>query len=219
MRARLKVCCIASVEEARLAAKYGASALGLVARMPSGPGPIDDDLIRDIARSVPPGIATFLLTCETEVDAVVAHVLRCGTNTVQLVDEVDSKAYTALRRAAPAVKIVQVIHVQDGNALDEAHAAAAHVDAILLDSGRPRGLAPGAVKELGGTGRTHDWSVSRGIVESLNKPVFLAGGINPANVAEAISSVAPWGIDLCTGVRTNGKLDEGKLASLTAAMR
>lgn len=214
MHTRLKVCCIASIEEARLAVRLGADALGLVGAMPSGPGPIDDALIAEIARSVPPGVATFLLTSRIIPDHIVEHVLAARVNTVQLVDAVPDAAYTLLRRHAPAVRIVQVLHVQDDGVLDEATRLAPHVDALLLDSGRP--TAP--LKELGGTGRTHDWSISARLVAAAARPVFLAGGITPANVGEAIRSVRPFGIDLCTGVRTAGRLDETKLRALVAAM-
>lgn len=215
MRTRLKVCCMASVEEARIAVAAGADAVGLVARMPSGPGPIPDALIAEIAATVPPPVATFLLTCETDPAAIVEHVGRCGTNTVQLVDAVPAAAYAALRRAHPAVRIVQVIHVEDQDSVEEARRAASQVDALLLDSGRPKL----AVKELGGTGRVHDWTLSARIVAESPVPVFLAGGIRADNVAEAIRAVRPHGIDLCSGVRTDGRLDSAKLAALVAAMR
>lgn len=215
MRTRLKVCCIASVEEARTAVAAGADAVGLVARMPSGPGPIPDALIAEIAATVPPPVATFLLTSETDPAAIVEHVGRCRANTVQLVDAVPADAYAGLRRAHPAVRIVQVIHVEDQDSVEEARQAASHVDALLLDSGRPKL----AVKELGGTGRVHDWTLSARIVAESPVPVFLAGGIRADNVAEAIRAVRPYGIDLCSGVRTDGRLDPAKLAALVAAMR
>ena len=215
MRTRLKVCCIASIDEAAAAIAAGADALGLVARMPSGPGPIDDDLIAGIARSVPAPVATFLLTSEVDPDAVVDHVRRIGVNTVQLVDDtVEPDVYEALRKAAPAVRIVQVIHVRDESSIPLALAAAHHVDTLLLDSGNPHAQ----VRELGGTGRTHDWSLSREIVQRSPRPVFLAGGINAANVAAAIAAVNPFGIDLCSGVRTNGKFDPAKLHALMVAI-
>lgn len=211
---RLKVCCIKSVGEAMLAISHGAAALGLVAEMPSGPGVIDDRTITSIVRAVPPGIETFLLTSRTDPPGVVEHVITSCVTTVQLVDAVDPRTYAALRREAPRVRIVQVIHVEDEVAIEEAMEVQGHVDAILLDSGRPRA----AVRELGGTGRTHDWSVSRRIVERARVPVFLAGGLNAGNVGGAIRDVCPWGIDLCSGVRTNGSLDGTKLAGLVASL-
>ncbi len=206
---------MASVEEARTAVAAGASAVGLVGRMPSGPGPISDELIAEIAATVPPGVASFLLTCETEPEAVVEHVRRSSANTVQLVDRVPGQTYAALRRALPLVKLVQVVHVADHEALSEAVQAAPHVDALLLDSGSFRG----PVKELGGTGRVHDWELSRRIVESISRPVYLAGGLKPENVTEAIAKVRPFGVDLCTGVRTEGRLDPVKLRAFMQAVR
>jgi len=215
MRTRLKVCCIASPEEAALAVACGADALGLVGEMPSGPGVIGDDLIAEIARRAPAGLATFLLTSRTDPDGVVSHVRSTGVNTVQLVDEVEKGTYAAIRRDAPGVKIVQVLHVQDDDVLAQARRIEGEVDAVLLDSGRPGAV----IKELGGTGRTHDWNLSARLVASTKRPVFLAGGIRPANVAEAIGMVRPFGIDLCSGVRTDGRLDEVKLRELAGAMR
>jgi phosphoribosylanthranilate isomerase len=204
-----------SIEEARTAVAFGASAVGLVGRMPSGPGPIEDALIASIAATVPPGVASFLLTSETEPDEVVSHVRRAGTNTVQLVDRVAPVTYAALRQALPAVKLVQVVHVVNEESVAEAVACAPHVDGILLDSGS----FAGAVKELGGTGRVHDWALSRRIVEAVERPVFLAGGLRAENVAEAIRRVRPFGVDLCSGVRTDGKLDRAKLEAFMEAVR
>jgi phosphoribosylanthranilate isomerase len=214
LRTRVKICCIGSKAEAGLAVAAGADALGLVGPMPSGAGAIDDALIAAIAPTVPPPIATFLLTSETEPDAIVAHARRCGTDTVQLVDHVDAAAYRRLRASLPGVRLVQVIHVEGPESVDAALAAAERADAVLLDSGRPNA----AVKELGGTGRTHDWSISKTIVNACPRPVFLAGGLRPDNVADAIRAVRPFGVDLCTGVRTNDRLDVEKLLTFFRAV-
>jgi phosphoribosylanthranilate isomerase len=207
MTPRVKICCISSIEEARLAIRHGASALGLVAEMPSGPGVIDDGLIAEIAARIPPPVASFLLTSRTDADAIAEHVRNCRTSTVQLVDAVAPAVYTRLRRELPSLKIVQVIHVIDDDSVAEARALAKTVDALLLDSGNPALQ----VKELGGTGRVHDWSLSRRIVEEADCPVFLAGGLRSDNVAAAIREVAPFGLDLCSSVRTDNKLDTEKL--------
>jgi phosphoribosylanthranilate isomerase len=207
MRPRIKICCISSIEEARRAIDYGASAIGLVARMPSGPGPISDELIRQIAATVPPPVATFLLTSETSVEMIIKHHLRTNTNTIQIVDALAKGSYNDLRIALPAVKIVQVIHVIDEKSVAEAIEISEKVDALLLDSGNPNLK----VKVLGGTGRVHNWQLSRQIRDNSKCPVFLAGGLNAENVRMAIDAVQPFGIDLCNGVRTNGLLDITKL--------
>jgi len=204
---RIKICCIASKEEAALAIEAGASAIGLVARMPSGPGPISDELIRSIAASVPPPVATFMLTSETRVEEIIKHHNRTNTNTIQIVDSLSEGTYEQLKEALPTVKIVQVIHVIDESSVNEATQISRHVDALLLDSGNPNL----AIKELGGTGRVHNWSLSRKIRVNAFCPVFLAGGLNPSNIIEAIRTVEPFGVDICSGVRTNGKLDPVKL--------
>lgn len=211
---RVKVCCIASEEEAALAVRMGASAVGLVSRMPSGPGPIPESRIRDIARTVPPGVATFLLTGETTAEPIIAQQRYCGANTLQLVDEVAPGVHSALRDALPGIRIVQVIHVRDEGALAEARQVAAHVDAILLDSGNPSL----ATKELGGTGRAHDWAVSRKIRDAVRVPVYLAGGLNPENVGKAVAQVEPFGVDVCSGLRTGGHLDPTKLEQFMRAV-
>ncbi len=211
---RVKICCIASVEEAWLAIRHGASALGLVSAMPSGPGVIPEARIAEIAAAVPPGVATFLLTSLLEPAAIIAQQRRCRANTIQLVDSLPIPAYAALREALPGIALVQVIHVMGPEALDEAQQVAPHVDAILLDSGNTR--LP--VKELGGTGRTHDWRISAAIREAMDKPLYLAGGLRPENVADAFAQVRPFGLDLCSGVRSGGQLDEAKLAAFFAAL-
>jgi phosphoribosylanthranilate isomerase len=207
-RPRVKVCCIASAEEARVAVECGASAVGLVSEMPSGPGVIDEGLIAEIAARVPPCVATFLLTCRQDADSIVEQQRRCRVNTLQLCDRVPRAVYGELRARLPDVSIVQVVHVRGEESFEEALTVAPHVDALLLDSGN-QSLA---VKELGGTGRTHDWALSRRIRETVAVPIFLAGGLKPSNISEAVRQVSPFGVDVCSGVRTDGKLDETKLA-------
>ena len=212
---RIKVCCIASLEEARLAMDAGASALGLVSEMPSGPGPIPEERIREIAAAIPRTVRTFLLTSRTDVGAIAAQVRRSGVTTVQVVDHLIFGNHRDLRQALPDTEIVQVIHVRGETSVDEALAAAPFVDALLLDSGNPSLT----VKELGGTGRTHDWAVSRRIRDGVGVPVWLAGGLSEANVAAAIAAVKPYGVDICTGVRTDGRLDKGRLDGFAAVVR
>ena len=213
-RTRVKICCIQSLQEASLAIGAGADAIGLVGAMPSGPGPIDDGAIAEIAAWVPPPVASFLLTSETDPVQIVEHVRRTCPSTVQLVDAVDRAVYDALATHFPQVKVVQVIHVEDESALKQATDIRDHVHAILLDSGRPSA----DVKELGGTGRTHNWEISAEIVRRAGRPVFLAGGLTPLNVADAITRVRPYGVDLCSGVRTDGRLDKVKLEAFMAAV-
>ncbi len=214
MRPRVKICCIKSPAEAALAIACGASALGLVSAMPSGPGVISEDTIARIADTVPPPIATFLLTSQHSAEAIIAQQRRCRTNTLQLCDHLPASVYPRLRDELPGIALVQVVHVTDSASVRYAVAAAAHVDALLLDSGNPSL----AIKQLGGTGRTHDWTLSRRIRDAIGIPLFLAGGLTPTNVADAIAAVEPFGLDLCSGVRTNDRLDPVKLRAFFAAI-
>jgi phosphoribosylanthranilate isomerase len=210
----VKICCIGSIEEAKLAIEYGASALGLVGPMPSGPGVISDELIAQIAKEIPPAISTFLLTSETKAQNIINHFKKVNTTTIQIVDALEQRAYEIIRHALPNVKLVQVIHVIDSKSVNEAIEISKYVDAILLDSGNPNL----SVKELGGTGRTHNWDLSQEIRNSISIPIFLAGGLNKDNVVKAIEVVQPFGVDLCSSVRTNGRLDEVKLKDFFKAI-
>ncbi len=213
---KVKVCCIADEAEARLAIAHGAAALGLVSAMPSGPGVIEDDAIARVAaamRGEP--VRTFLLTAHTRADDIAAQHAAAGTTTLQLVDHVPLPELQRLRGRCPGVELVQVVHVTGEAALAEALAVAPFVDALLLDSGNPAA----AIRQLGGTGRTHDWALARRIRDAVfPKPLWLAGGLRTHNVAEAIATVQPHGLDLCTGVREAGRLHAPTLAAFMAAV-
>ena len=211
---RFKVCCIQDVAEAELALSHGASAIGLVSAMPSGPGPISDARIHEIATWASPRTRTFLLTSQGSAPAIAAQMTAAGANTLQIVDALPAGALTAIRALVPRVRIVQVIHVRGPESHAEAMQAAPLVDELLLDSGNP-----GAeVKELGGTGRVHDWHVSRRIVRDAGVPVWLAGGLKPANVVEAIREVQPYGVDVCSGLRVGGALQADLLKAFARAV-
>lgn len=209
-RPRVKICCIGGVEEAQIAIRYGASAIGLVSEMPSGPGVISEGLIAQVAAIIPPGVSSFLLTSKVDTLGMIAQQRRLGVNAIQICDRVQFGTHDDLRQALPGIAIVQVIHVTGSESIDEAVSVASHVHGLLLDSGN-QSLA---IKELGGTGRIHDWAISRRIRELVDIPVFLAGGLNPDNIIEAIRQVGPFGVDVCSGIRTNGQLDEIKLSQL-----
>lgn len=215
MATQLKVCCIASVVEAELAIAHGADAIGLVSAMPSGPGVIADHTIREIAAQMVGRARRFLLTSSMRGDAIVAQARDAGVDTLQLVDAVPPDALRQIRDAAPGLTLVQVVHVRDRRDVAAALAVAPFVDELLLDSGNPSAT----VKELGGTGRTHDWALSRDIVADAGRPVWLAGGLRPENVARAVEQVRPYGVDVCSGLRDAGALSPTRLQAFVAALR
>ena len=214
MRKRIKICCISSILESKIAIKFGADALGLVSNMPSGPGVISDRLITEIIKTIPPPISSFLLTSRINAGGIISQHKKINSNTIQLVDAVDFETYKILKKKLPTVKLVQVIHVLDEHSVEDALVISEYVDALLLDSGNPNL----DVKILGGTGITHNWALSRKICELSKAPVFLAGGINAENVKQANDEVNPFGFDLCSSVRSNGKLDEFKLGAFFEAV-
>ena len=211
----VKICCINDVAESRMAVSYGVAAVGLVAYMPTGPGIIDERMIARIAAQMPPNIGTFLLTSETDPAAIARQALAGGVNTVQICDRLAEGAHQQLRKLVRSVALVQVVHVLDDDSYHEALHVAPKFDALLLDSGNPYA----AERILGGTGQTHDWDISRRIVRDVETPVFLAGGLNADNVAAAIREVRPYGVDVCTGVRTSRRLDRSKLVAFLEAVR
>jgi phosphoribosylanthranilate isomerase len=215
MPTRLKICCITSIDEARIAIKYGADALGLVAEMPSGPGIISEDLIAEIAKFIPPPLTSVLLTSHQSTPKIIAQHSRCRTNAIRICDHLIAGSYENLRQALPGISLIQVIHISGPESMEEAQNFSRFVDALLLDSGRKTGLKV----ELGGTGRTHNWELSAQICKRVKIPVFLAGGLNPDNVKEAIKIVRPFAVDVCSGVRTDGLLDENKVAAFIKNVR
>ena len=204
---QVKVCCVASAVEARLAVGLGADAVGLVGHMPSGPGVIGVAAAAQIAKEVPGGADTFLLTSAMRASEIVKDLAVCPASAVQIVRHIDPGEYPELIETAPQVRRIQVVHIEDEGALDLLAVYEPFVDAFLLDSGKTFG----ADQQFGGTGATHNWTISRRFVERTHIPVYLAGGLNSTNVFEAITQVRPYGVDLCTGVRTDDQLDPAKL--------
>ncbi len=197
-----------------MAIEAGASAIGLVSEMPSGPGVIDETVIASVAKRTPVGVAAVLLTSQVSAIGLIDQQHRCRADVLQLCGLVSHEDLRRVRDALPGVRLMHVIHVGGEASIGEAVGMTPYVDAILLDTGS----RAGPVRELGGTGRTHDWSISRRIVASTNRPVFLAGGLNPVNVGEAIATVKPYGVDICNGVRSNGHLDPVKLGAFMQAV-
>ena len=213
---RFKVCCIQDVAEADLAVAAGAHALGLVSGMPSGPGPIDMETIARICRHTPPTVATFLLSAAVDPVELARQQRQSGASVIQLVSPVEPGVVRELARELPGIGIVPVVHVTGPASIDEALLLAdAGAKLVLLDSGNPAATVP----ELGGTGRVHDWSISRRIRERLWIPVLLAGGLNPGNVAAAVARVGPFGVDVCSGLRRGGRLQPDLLEDFRDALQ
>ncbi len=211
----VKICCISSIGEAELAISHGANIIGLVSDMPSGPGIIAESEIKQIIEHVAGRVDCCLLTSKQDVEEIIRQCQYMRPSMLQIVDALPLNAIKELRQRLADIQIIQVLHVLDEEIVREAIRFSSYVDGILLDSGNPNK----SVKELGGTGRTHDWNISKFIVEELDIPVYLAGGIKADNVEEAVKITNPFGVDLCSGVRTNGQLDPEKLEQFMKRLR
>ena len=212
-RPRVKICCMASVEEATLCAELGVDLVGLVGPMPSGAGIVSPQVCREISDHAAAWVTPVLLTSSETAQDIRTDVEDANVRAVQLVRHVEPSVHRELAMTVPHVRRFQVIHVEDGTALDLIDVYAELADAFLLDSGRP------SAAELGGTGRVHDWDISAEFVRRSPLPVFLAGGLKPENVADALLKVQPFGLDICSGVRTpDDRLDPQKLRAFLAAI-
>ena len=194
-----------------MASEIGADWLGLVGPMPSGPGILTLEEARAIAAGCVGRARPILLTSELRASAILRDAAFVGVDAVQVVQHIEPDEAAAL--ASADITYVQVIHVEGPQALDLIEHYAPHCDSFLLDSGKP------SRNTLGGTGNTHDWSVSAEFMRRAGKPVFLAGGLNPHNVAEAIQQVRPDGVDICSGLRRDGRLDPELLNAFMAEVK
>jgi len=205
---KIKICCIKSKDELRKTIDEGVRYLGFVSLMPSGPGIIDDQTIRELALYTPKDVNTFLLTSRRTAKEVILQWCYCRTTTIQLCWPFSPESLHQVEQALPNVNIVTVLHVNGATSLKKAHQMLRASHSILLDTGNPNAKIP----TLGGTGETHNWGISQKIRRALpDREIWLAGGLSAANVHIAIREVHPSGVDVCSGVRTNDQLDCPKL--------
>jgi phosphoribosylanthranilate isomerase len=210
---RVKICGIRRVEDALAAVAAGADAVGcLVALDHPAPDEIDPAVARTIFEALPPFVARVLVTHRTGLADVTALMRETCATVAQLHGEFPTVAIPALREALRYATIVKTVHVTGEESIAAAAAASRAADAILLDT-KARGL-------IGGTGTTHDWSISARVVATSAKPVILAGGLTPENVAEAIARVRPFAVDVNSGTRgADGFKDHVRIAAFIAAAR
>jgi len=210
-----KICCIRSLDEAQIVVRAGADAIGFVGIDPPTQRTLADDSIAQIIQEVTHSVSTVLLTASTSAEAIASQLKRTGASDVQLSAEISEEELGKLANSEPGIRRIKVVHVEGQQSLQAINRYSSLVDRFLLDSGNPNVARP----VYGGTGRTHDWTVSAEFVRKSPIPVYLAGGLTPENVAKAISQVRPSGVDLCSGVRTADKLDPAKLLAFMSAIQ
>ncbi|MCO4771258.1 MAG: phosphoribosylanthranilate isomerase [Deltaproteobacteria bacterium] len=212
-RPRIKICCISSEQEVAIAVAGGADLLGFVAPPLGGLGVIPVERIAELISLVPPGCVAVLLTGLTGFEDIANQVRLARPDGVQLVRSTTPETRRALREAFPGLRLLQVVHVHGEDAIDDALAAQEHSHGLVLDSA----VLGGPTEQLGATGTTHDWSISARVVAAVDVPVYLAGGLSAANAAQARRVVGSFGLDLCSSVRTQGRLDQDKVSAFVAA--
>ena len=210
---RVKICGISSVEDARAAAAAGADAVGcLVGLQHPSPDGVDAAAAGVIFAALPPFVARVLVTHRTTVEEVAALAAEAHPTVVQLHGPFPLETIPLLRAALPHVAIVKNVHVEGEESLDAAREAGGVADAVLLDSKTK--------DRIGGTGTTHDWTISARIVREVATPIILAGGLNPENVAEAIARVNPWAVDVNSGTRgPDGRKSHFRIRAFVAAAK
>ena len=214
-KTQIKICCIASEEEAQMALNEGVDAVGLVGEMPSGPGVIGSDRASSIVAVLPDSVDSFFLTSHDRGRDIVEELGVSHASTVQIVRHIDPVEYLPVIENLPKLRRVQVIHVENDSALELIERYNEVADAFLLDSGKTMGANP----QFGGTGKVHDWTISKQFVQSTDLPVYLAGGLSPGNVFRAITEVRPAGVDVCSGVRSNDTLDSEKVQAFVKEVK
>jgi phosphoribosylanthranilate isomerase len=212
---RIQIAGVSSLEEALFCESIGVEALGFTVRLPTG---VHDGLTEAKARSIVAALPPFVTAAAiTYVGAAREAVELCrylGVAALQLHGEFPTHDIAVIRAALPHLKIIRAVHVTGDEARARARSLERHVDALILDTFDPDTGRGGA------TGKTHDWNLSRALVEASRVPVILAGGLNAANVAEAIRLVRPWAVDVHTGVEdADGRRSFEKLRAFVAAVR
>jgi phosphoribosylanthranilate isomerase len=211
--ARVKICGITSPEEATLAERAGAHAIGLlVGRVHAAADFVGPELAREICRALSPFVTPVLVTHLEDPEAIVnlAELVPCPV--LQLHSDLGPATLRELRARLAARKLIGKVSVEGDDAVARASEIEPFVDAILLDT-RDR-----ATDRVGGTGMVHDWSISARIAAGSRAPIILAGGLTPDNVAQAVRAVKPWGVDVNSGVETaDGRKDGGRIRRFVAA--
>ena len=196
---RTKLCGLTSEHDLDAAIDAGTDMVGFVSDVSiETPRELAPARAAALVERVPETVTSVLVTMPETPEAGTELVERVGSDAIQVhgcsPDEIASLAERI------AIPVIAAVDAADGNL--EKYATAA--DALVLDSTDEQGA--------GGTGETHDWSRAREVVADLDIPVLLAGGLTPANVANAVEAVGPFGVDVSSGTeRSAGEKDHAKL--------
>jgi len=204
---KVKICANRSVEDAKMSIAFGADVIGiLVGQEHTSDDFVDKFKAREIATFAKGKCDVSLVTHLTNAKEIIELTKFIGNNTIQLHSDISEDEVLLIRKELPNVKLVRLIHVSSDGKICTDYQKMKYVDFYLLDSFNLK------TNQVGGTGLTHDWNKSRKLISILNKPTFLAGGLNPNNVKEAIKLTRPYGVDVNSGCKNElGKKDANKV--------
>ncbi len=193
-KTRVKICGIKTLEDALAAAEAGADELGFHVGLTGARAPLEADNVAKIIAELPENVESVMVTSVTEAEQLIQLARKTGAQVIQLYGDATPETIGDVRKALPGIKVWKVLNVSDESSIEKAKEYQDSADAIALDTlNKETGVR-------GGTGKTHDWNISKKIVESISIPVILAGGLNPENVADAVKTVHPYGLDVNSGV-------------------
>ena len=203
--------------EADMLLETGVDLLGFPLRLPVNKEDLSEAEAADIIREIPDSRRAVLITYLDRADEIISFCDELGTSTVQLHGSISPRELRRLKRKRPDIIVIKSLVVRGDNRdqlFRDLEELGTIVDAFITDTYDPATGATGA------TGKTHDWAVSRQLVEYSPKPVILAGGLTPENVYEAILKVQPDGVDAHTGVEAaDGRKDPLKVRCFVAEAR
>lgn len=201
---RTQIYTMQSVDEALAVIEQGVDHVGITPSDIGLPGEVDLATARAIVDAVGDTAVTVALSVESNLDAIETMVQAVRPDILHLCgleNTILPEGILELRARFPNLPIMQAISVSGPGSIDTALAYQEVVDYLILDTQSPE------IAGIGASGETHDWEISRKLVQQVRIPVILAGGLSPENVAEAIRAVRPWAVDSLT--HTNHMLPDG----------
>lgn len=211
----IQIAGVHDLDEAEDVIAAGATHLGLPLRLPDGREDLGEADARALVRAVAGRIETVLITYQTDPDEILRFAAWLGVGAIQLHGHVDADTVARVRALESRVFLIQSL-VVDGENLRQllpfAARCAPHVDAFITDTYDPR------TGRRGATGLTHDWSISATLVQLLDRPLWLAGGLTADNVADGVRAARPAGVDAHTGVEDprTGRKDPARMRAFVA---
>ncbi len=203
----VKICANKSIEDAKMCLEAGADIIGiLVGQEHTSNDFVNKDTAKEINNYVNGKCDVSLVTHLTNADEIIELTKYIGNNVIQLHSDIDESEVEKIVKTLPEIKLVRLIHISNDGKICTNYKNMKYANFYLLDSFNLE------TNQVGGTGLTLNWNKSRKLIQILDKPTFLAGGLNPNNVEQAIKSAQPYGVDVNSGCKNDkGVKDKEKV--------